>query len=366
VPLLMLLGIVACDIAVRALNKFRSSAGQQSWTAAFTGLKPDLLFFLASCLLASYILLFVDRSKTSNNLQNSFLSPRMLLDFVRLRPLGLTTGNNISRLYRLMFYPLLLIAILTGLRGFGSRWKEARLAPRDLFVALSIAFAVVFPLLPRSINGSDFFSDRLVIYIWILALAAASARVGNLLIRPWSAALAVCLAVFALVLSDHFVRPVAKALVADERMAGPAPGERGVFLSPTVDFDPTLDRGVMLSYDPFVWSAARYFRRTNTIMLNAPWLDLPILPVAPRGDMFANLFPRTNDYPDKFYDKLTKSEDVRRRVEQLAQFVVLIKYPGYKRFESTMPSWIKQLHCGPGEYFSLCTVTDSQAWFPSK
>ena len=36
-----------------------------------------------------------------------------------------------------------------------------------------------------------------------------------------------------------------------------------------------------LAFDPYLWSAAHYFRRSGAILANAPWMDLPILMMRP-------------------------------------------------------------------------------------
>jgi hypothetical protein len=158
-------------------------------------------------------------------------------------------------------------------------------------------------------------------------------------------------ALFALGLSDHYVRPLANSFAVNESVLGPAPGHLGFFIIPPLDYDPTLEDH--LSYDPFLWSATTYFRMTNTVMLNAPWLSLSILPIEPRGELLAKLYPKTS--PEDIYEKLAKSKDERQRVEQIAQFVVLVKYPEYDRFEASRPAWLRELHCGQGMWFSACT-----------
>jgi hypothetical protein len=133
-PLLVLLGFVACEIGLRAFNEvdFRRRKGR-STSAKLAFVKTDLCFVLISCLLASYVLLFVDKNRTSENLQNTVFERAGRIDFIRLHALGLTSGNNISRLYRFAFYPLLLVVFSVALRGFVKRWRESRLTRGDLF-----------------------------------------------------------------------------------------------------------------------------------------------------------------------------------------------------------------------------------------
>jgi hypothetical protein len=336
------------------VNALRRESGR-SVIAKLAFLKSDLCVFAISCLLASYVLLFVDKNKTIQTPDPTSFTKVALFDFIRLQALGLTTGNNVSRLYRFFFYPVLFAALWAALRGFVTRWRDSRLTRGDLFAILSIALIVVIPVLPRTMNGSGFFTDRLLIYIWITALAAAAVGVPrtSILSRPAGTLCAALFALFALALSDYYVRPVAKGLAVNESLLGPAPGDRGLFISPPANYDPSASN-VMLSYDPFYWAAAHYFRMTNTIMLNAPWLTLPIIPLAPRGELLTNIYPDIP--PDYIYGKLANSEQERQRIERIAQFIVLVKYPGYERLQATRPAWLKALHCGPGVWLSLCSV----------
>ena len=97
-----------------------------------------------------------------------------------------------------------------------------------------------------------------------------------------------------------------------------------------------------LSYDPFVWIAGRYFLREDKVMLNSPWLDLPILPIKPRGGHFANVFPpQIHNYPERLNDTLARSPNAKAVVQHSADFILFVGYP--------FPSWI-----------SISTLTDPQ------
>jgi len=60
----------------------------------------------------------------------------------------------------------------------------------------------------------------------------------------------------------------------DASRAGP--GSVGIIAEPKYASD--------LSFDPFLWSGAHYFRRSKAILANAPWMDLPIIMIRPLNE----------------------------------------------------------------------------------
>ena len=100
----------------------------------------------------------------------------------------------------------------------------------------------------------------------------------------------------ALALANHYVRPVAEHIALLETVRSNAPGKSGMFINSPGQ--PQISSRV--SFDPYVWAAARYFRQTDTIILNAPWLSLSIIPLDPKGEELAKRFNYLIDYPDRF------------------------------------------------------------------
>ena len=270
VPLLLVVAFIWFDTAISFGQQYvtqRDSREHLSLLVAHYRMQL-IAAFLATCTLG-YIALFVNGKTTSENLQHRWIQGGMIRDFLRLHPLVMTWGTLGASAYRLYLYALLATAFLVGFRGFRERMSSRTLSASDLMLA-GAAFGTVFcPLLPRSINGSDFFADRLVLYIWLLALAGAAAVVvlgkfGKIVL----AGIVTLVSILSLVVIDQQVRPAAKLLMAIEEDETPSYGNKGIFIDA-----PIAPGDEKLTFDPYFWSSARYFRRSNTIMLNPPWLD---------------------------------------------------------------------------------------------
>jgi hypothetical protein len=121
---------------------------------------------------------------------------------------------------------------------------------------------------------------------------------------------------------------------------------------------PVLPEATNLTFDPYNWVAARYFRRANAVMLNSPWVDLPILPIEPRGKLFANLFsPYYNNYPQRFRAMLLEAPRERERIGPLIEFILPIGWPkaGSKKLDPLLKaSWPEAWACEEREWFSIC------------
>ena len=94
-------------------------------------------------------------------------------------------------------------------------------------------------------------------------------------------------------------------------------------------------------------------------MLNAPWLDLPILPVGPAGKLFANLFPaRILNYPDRFVGGLLKSQQVRDSVTPMMDFMIFTGYTSRdpKVVDNVLKqTWTHPWNCHRTGWYSVCS-----------
>ena len=361
VPLFLALAFVAGDLLLRVEQQYaRDKPHGKSFTQSLSDFRMDGLFAALAYSSLAYIALFVSTQRSVENLHQAYPRRAMLYEFFRLRPLSLVASTSGSQIYRMVLYFSLAAAFLIAMRGARARWKARALAPSDLLLAGSLCLGLIIPLLPRSMNGSDFFSDRLMVFVWIAAFAAAAVNMrwpAPVRTVTWAAGCVFSLG--ALLLAEQSIRPVAQKIALIEN----APlqvdgrnikGKRGMMID-----SPALPEATNLTFDPFNWVAARYFRRADAVMLNSPWLDLPILPVRPRGDLFANLYPpRLNNYPQRFRSMLLESPSERERIGGSIDFMVPIGSPSV---ESTaidpllQETWPKKWTCQRFGWFSVCT-----------
>jgi hypothetical protein len=139
----------------------------------------------------------------------------------------------------------------------------------------AILFAI--PILPASMNGSDFFAQRLMIFPWLGAIAAASVTTRRLAhIAP---AFAILLTITTLLPAEIFFRPVAHQLADLEQQIVPQHTEGLAIL------DPAMLKAVrvqhQLGFNPYLWSGALPLLHADDVMLNSPFMDQKITPLMP-------------------------------------------------------------------------------------
>jgi len=141
--------------------------------------------------------------------------------------------------------------------------------------ATSAACFTLYCIVPRRVNGAWYFAERFPT-LWVLFLLAAAAALRPP--RGWSVAvgaLALCVGGGVILLQWEYVAKIA----AEIAPAVNAPTAKSGSIGLIVGGQKALPEG--LSFDPYMWSGAHYFRRSQAILANAPWMDLPILMIRP-------------------------------------------------------------------------------------
>ncbi len=277
VPLLLLIGFCSLDLLIRLVQRVSL---RDCWWHIF-GLGVACLSFV-------FPLLSVDRSRSAANLRGFGLHRDTVISSIALfglSPFDTRAKNLLVNFYRLGVVALLLGCLLLAATGFLERWRGRRLRPSDTMLFLAIALLLAVPILPPSMNGSDFFSQRLMIVAWLGAIAGASGypSPGRLrLIAPW---FAIVLTVTTLAPAEFLFRPVARQLFALENQPLPEDAEGLAIL------DPAMLKAVrvqhQLGFNPYLWSGVLPFVHADDVMLNSPFMDLKISPLmaAPGGDL---------------------------------------------------------------------------------
>lgn len=182
--------------------------------------------------------------------------------------------------YRLSLYLLLGASLVLGARRFRAAWQARALGLGDSFFAAAVVLALVLPFAPDYVNNSGYFATRMVVLVWVGALAAASAYVPR---RPAAARIivsaALASAVVSLLTAEVYIRPVAREVSRVEQQALPE-GRNGLLL-----LGPALDeqtrRKTELAPDDFTWAGVLPFLPHEDVALDSPWIDQTITPVAP-------------------------------------------------------------------------------------
>jgi hypothetical protein len=278
IPLLLLIVFCSLDLLIRLIQG-RFPSKDDRWM--FFGIAIAALSFL-------YPLASVDRSRSVANLHGIALHKDALISSMALfgiSPFDTRAKNLFINCYRLELYALFLGCAGLAAAGFLGRWHACRLRSSDSMLLLAFAILVAIPILPASMNGSDYFAQRLMIFPWLGAIAAAAGYATPRRLVRIAPLFALVLTLTTLLPAEIFFRPVARQLFTLENQ--PLPEHvRGLVL-----LDPAMLRAVrvqhQLGFNPYLWSGALPFLHANDVMLNSPFMDqkiTPLMPV-PGGDL---------------------------------------------------------------------------------
>jgi hypothetical protein len=272
VPLLLLIVFCALDLLIRLIqNRF-----------SFTAYRWLFFGWAIACLSFLYPLASVDRSRSASNLRGAGLHKDALISSLALfgiSPFDTRSKNLFINSYRLGLYALLFGSLALAAAGLLGRWRARQLRPSDSMLILAVAILLAIPILPGSMNGSDFFSQRLMIFPWLGAIAAAGGYASPRRLARVAPVFAVLLTLTTLAPAEIFFRPVARQLLALENQPLPAHAEGLAIL------DPAMLKAVrvqhQLGFNPYLWSGALPFLHADDVMLNSPFMDQKITPLMP-------------------------------------------------------------------------------------
>jgi hypothetical protein len=288
IPLLLLIIFCSLDLLIRLVQS-RFSLHDYRWM--FFGLAVAGVSFL-------YPLASVDGSRSAANLRGFALHKDALISSLALfgiSPFDTRAKNLLVNCYRLELYALLLGCLALAATGFLRRWQALELRPSDSMLILAVAILLAVPILPPSMNGSDYFAQRLLVVPWLGAIAAAGGyRTPHRLARI-APLFALVLTLSALLPAEIFFRPVARQLFALENQTLPEHAQGLALL------DPAMLKAVrvqhQLGFNPYLWSGALPFLHADDVMLNSPFMDQRITPLmpAPGGDLLIDRMSSTEE-----------------------------------------------------------------------
>lgn len=269
IPLLLVIIFCCLDLLIRLLQRvsFRD-CGYQLFGLAIAGL--SFLYPLAS----------VDRSRSASNLHGFGLHKDALISSLALfgiSPFDTRAKNLMINFYRVGLVVLLLGCLALAAEGFVGRWRTRQLRASDSMLILTVALLIGIPILPASMNGSDFFAQRLMIIPWLGAIAAAGATKRH--VARIAPVFAVVLTLATLAPAEFFFRPVARQLSALERQSLPEHVEAIAIMDPAMLKATRVQHE--LGFSPYLWSGVLPFLKADDVMLNSPFMDQKITPLMP-------------------------------------------------------------------------------------
>ena len=307
VPLLIVLAFAGLDLLCRFF--FSRDPSQPARTQHFR-----LGWLTIAC--GSLCLLYVRAFTVAHPLQQRTEVKNSFTQEVLRRGKDILITKNVEILYghwwEVEVYRLCLAAIILAGAGFALlQWRQNRASRRwaagDSMTVFAVILLFALLLLPSDLSGAYYFNERLHILLWITFLLAGSAwrpaadghstgdtvhagsasgAVGSTgsrhaeLAGAFAIAFTLGSAVLLLHIADSTLRPFARHDYLMAHTDLPLRGQMAV----------VLDSGHVRRYvyagppwDPYYWDTVALLRHNDVIMENAPWLDSPIIPLAPTG-----------------------------------------------------------------------------------
>lgn len=323
VPLLVMLAVAGVELLARAFRHRRSLRNAPFFA------RDVITLFIAACTLG-YVKLFTNGrplQQTAVGQEPGSFATRVghdVLNYAAEKGLAFLLGPGFElRLYRILLLLVLIIAVAIAVRQFLRDRKSGRWTSANTALAFAVFATVALPLLPPDLNGSHFFAERLLLFIWLLPLLAAS---GSVLASPsrWAILVLALLAQAAILhAANRCLRPEAIAIATAEKAPAPIASPAGALGLVLEDARP-VNAPPGLSFDPYLWATADILRHDDGVMANTPWLDLAIIPLGAKPALPASrLSPADLEFPAMLRNDLMADPAERRMVLAAVSFLVI-------------------------------------------
>jgi hypothetical protein len=271
VPLLILICLCGMDVLLQFARR------RNVWC---------IVALVFTCLAFLYPTRSVDKTQSASTLQGfglhlPFVSTAALLTGVS--PYNTRSLSLLINAQRLGLYALISGALILSALALRTAWRTREYALGQSFFLATIVLGMSLPFMPDYVNGSGYFATRLVVFLWLGALLAASSYLSpGPAMRRWLPISAVLLAAVSLGAAQVYVRPVAISLGAIERQDLPYTAQGLILITPGLDNYARFS--TQLAPDPFTWAGALPAVRHDDVVLDSPWIDQKITPIAPRSE----------------------------------------------------------------------------------
>jgi hypothetical protein len=282
IPLLLLIGFCSLDLVICFFQRNGSPEDGNGRLFSWKESRWLLVGLAVAALCFLFPLASVDRSRSASNLHSFGLHTDALISSLALfgiSPFDTRSNSLFINLYRLGLFTILIVCLALAASGFLRRFRERQLRPSDTMGIFSVAILLAIPVLPAAMNGSDFFSQRLMVFPWLGAIAAASGYEAPRRLSRVVPIFAILLALVTLTSAEIFFRPVARQLYALERQTLPDHAAGLAILDPTMLKAVRVEH--QLGFNPYLWSGVLPFVHANDVMLNSPFMDQKITPLMP-------------------------------------------------------------------------------------
>ena len=309
VPLLIVLAFGGLDL----LCRYAFAGGREHRQAVLRGSAPNLLTLGCGALCLAYVKAFTVANplaqRTAVRGGPLHQIARRIAQIATAKALGLLYGHWWQVLaYRAGLVLLLIVPGALALLQFRRNRRGGGWTGADTCSVSLVLLAVALPLLPSDLSGAYFFSERLTVMLWILALLAASGWRPAADPSPASTAsgapasspgervvfvACVCALGFSALLL-HLANICLRPLAEQQRLLSSTVLPLGARRTLVLDGDdpPRGFKHIAPSWNAFEWNTVALLRRNEGVLENAPWLDSPIIPLAPAAALRGAFLPR--------------------------------------------------------------------------
>lgn len=281
-PLMTLLILCALDLGIRAWQtrvQFAQQGHNSGWLRSLWPMAAGVLVTVAAL---AYPALLANHKKTESMMRLFGLHPHVLVKALALYGVSPFETRSLSpsiNVYRFGLYATILGALWAATRGLRTRFQDRALRPSDTMLIAAVLLAVLIPVIPPELAGGYYFSARMLIFVWLGALAAAASYWSN---QPWFRrgvpAFAIFMVIFTIVPGEQYLRPIANQYAAIENEPLPS-YERGMVLFDGGPLYKIARYKRNVAFDPYLWTMALPFIKHHDVMIDSPWLDEANIPI---------------------------------------------------------------------------------------
>jgi len=328
VPLALVLTFAGIDLLSRLLRDWlRSRESPKAASFVWKPYRVDVLFLSLSALSSLYVVSFMGGTQTKGSLFPSRTISEAILRIVKVEcSVGIFAGPGIATLlYRVGLCALIGVSVWLAGQGFVARIRRKEWIPSDLLLVAGVSMIVLYPWIPSTINGADYFADRLMIAAWLVC--AASAAGAKMTPRSaWIAiALPVSLMLFIFCLAQVRIAPAARNVAELESVPYKTTDRVGLLLC--------SGRSVNgLAFVPYWWAGVSYFRDSDSVLLSTPWLESHYMMLAGKPPLMTKFYPtRLLDDPLLVSRQLAASPAMELEYVRLSNLILVTRDPSQRQ-----------------------------------
>lgn len=362
VPLLFLLGAVGADVVTRIVAA-RYGSGY-SWRTALLRQRVNFYWAASAYMSLGYISLFLNKH-THEPAQAPGHRLNDLLVLLRMEHISFASGGLWTKLHRLGLLAILGLSFVLAAQAWRKCWSVRKINSSAIILLSAAAVFLALPLMPSRMNGLEYFADRLPIFAWIFALAAASAALPSQRLQRISWIGSCVFAIFTVLLANTLVRPIATEISQINSFSPSQPQAQpplGLIFDAPIKIEPAS-----LSFNPFFrWSGARYVQRNGALLLDDPWAGAPnILPVDRLANKTADFSQHDFQYPEHIYKQLLDSPQKRDHLLSQVDFVLFVGLPAPGIVEPLLAAdSARHWACTQSSWYFVCTPSAATTTSP--